>query len=206
MGKFVDLTGKRFGKLIVIKRADDYVSPSGYVAVNWLCQCDCGEQTVVRGCNLKSGSSTSCGCERIVHPNRLRHGDTRTRLHSIWKGMRRRCYDQNDINYKDYGARGITVCSAWHEYESFKDWALSNGYHDSLTIDRIDNNGNYSPDNCRWTDKITQANNTRGNHMLEYNGETHTMAEWSRISGVPYHRLKDRINKLGWDIERALTT
>lgn len=206
MGKFVDLTGNRYGKLSVIGRTEDYISPKGYVSVNRLCQCDCGNLTVVRGCNLKSGASTSCGCERVVHPNRLRHGDTHTRLHGIWKNMRRRCYNPSDSNYKDYGARGIKVCAQWFEYEVFRDWSLANGYNDSLTIDRIDYDGDYSPDNCRWADKFTQANNTRGNHFLEYNGEIHTIAEWSRITGIPYHRLKDRINKLGWDIERALTT
>lgn len=91
-------------------------------------------------------------------------------------------------------------------FENFRDWANMNGYRDDLTIDRIDYNGDYCPENCRWADAITQANNTRHNHMVEHNGETHTIAEWSRITGISYHKLKDRINKCGWDTGRALTT
>lgn len=101
---------------------------------------------------------------------------------------------------------GITICDEWNDFAVFRDWAYSHGYDDELTIDRIDYNGNYEPDNCRWADAVTQANNTRSNHIIEYNGESHTMAEWSRIMNIPYHRLKDRINKCGWDVERALTT
>ena len=206
MGKFIDLTGQRFGQLIVLGRAENYVSPKGYVSTNWNCQCDCGNTVVVRSCNLMNGKSRSCGCERVNHPNRLVHGGKHTRLYQIWKGMRARCNKPNDKNYLWYGARGISVCPEWDDFTVFRDWALANGFNDSLSIDRIDYNSGYSPDNCRWADKITQANNTRGNHRLTFNGETHTMAEWSRITGIPYHRLKDRINKLGWDVRRALTT
>lgn len=206
MGVFKDLTGRRFGKLTVIKRESDYVSPKGYVAVNWLCKCDCGNLTIIRGCNFKSGASQSCGCEKTVHPNRLCHGYKGTRIYEIWKGMRSRCNNPNNKSYQWYGGRGIMVCNDWNEFLKFKEWALNNGYDESLTIDRIDCNGDYEPSNCRWSDKIIQANNTRNNHLIEYNGETHTMAEWSQLTGIPYHRLKDRINKLGWDVKRALTT
>lgn len=206
MGKFKDLSGQKFGKLEVISRADDYVSPKGYVAVNWLCNCECGNTTIVRGCNLKSGASTSCGCERIENPNRRTHGGKHTRLYKIWKSMRTRCNNPNDANYVYYGGRGISICEDWSNFVNFRKWANENGYTDSLTIDRIDYDGNYCPDNCRWTDATTQANNSRHNHMLEYNGETHTLAEWARITGISYHKLKDRINKCGWDVERALTT
>lgn len=206
MGKFIDLTDKRFGKLKVVCRADDYISPKGYVAVNWLCECECGNTTVVRGCNLKSGATTSCGCERVVNPNRLKHGGTDTRLHKIWMSMRRRCHNKNDKSYRDYGGRGITICEEWNDFEKFRDWAIQNGYEDCLTIDRVNNDGNYCPDNCRWADSVTQANNTRHNHCIDYNGEIHTLAEWARITGISYHKLKDRINKCGWGIEKALTT
>lgn len=206
MGAFKDLTGQRFGKLTVVRRDKDYVSPKGYVAVNWLCKCDCGEYAIVRGCNLKSGASQSCGCERTIHPNRLRHGDAHTRLHNIWQGMRTRCNNQNDASYRWYGGRGICVCEEWNSYEPFRDWAYENGYDDSLSIDRIDVNGNYEPNNCRWADTVTQANNTRSNHVLDFNNQSHTMAEWSRITGLPYSKIKSRINKCGWDVERALTT
>lgn len=207
MGKFIDLTGSRFGRLVVIRRGEDYVSPKGYVAVNWVCQCDCGNQTVVRGCNLKSGASTSCGCERVDHPNRRTHGQKNTRLYQTWKGMKDRCYRENNASWPEYGGRGITVCDEWRDsFEAFYDWSMKNGYNDSLTIDRVDNDAGYGPDNCRWVDTVSQQNNKRNNHIIEFNGERHTMAEWSRISGVEYHKLKDRINKCGWDVERALTT
>lgn len=205
MGKFIDLTGREFGKLKVINRTDDYVSPKGYSAVNWLCICQCGKSTIVRGCNLKSGATTSCGCERVDNPSRRRHGGKHTRLYKIWKSMRTRCNNPNDANYVNYGARGVSICDDWNNYENFRD-SNANGYRDDLTIDRVDYNGNYCPENCRWADAMTQANNSRHNHIIEYNGETHTIAEWSRITGISYHKLKDRINKCGWDAHRALTT
>lgn len=207
MGKFVDLTGRRFGRLEVISRGEDYVSPSGYVAVNWVCRCDCGNTVVVRGCNLKSGASTSCGCERIIHPNRLTHGQKNTRLYKIWKSMKERCCNKNNASWPEYGGRGIEVCEQWlHDFKSFYDWSMKNGYREDLSIDRIDNDKGYGPENCRWSDSVGQQNNKRNNHILEFHGERKTMAEWSRITGVSYHKLKDRINKCGWDVERALTT
>lgn len=113
MGKFVDLTNREFGRLKVISRAEDYISPKGYSAVNWLCLCRCGKTTVVRGCNLKSGATTSCGCKRVDNPNHKRHGGTNTRLYKIWCSMRTRCNNVNDSNYADYGARGISICDDW---------------------------------------------------------------------------------------------
>lgn len=206
MGKLIDLTGKKFGRLRVVNRADDYISPKGYVAVNWLCKCDCGNTPIVRGCNLKSGLTKSCGCEKVDHPTQLKHGGKGTRLYKIWKSMRTRCNNPNDKNYRYYGGRGISICREWNDFKAFKDWAMTNGYGDNLTIDRINNNGNYCPENCRWADSTTQANNTRRNHFIEYNGERHTLSEWSRITGISYQKIKDRINKCGWDIKKALTT
>lgn len=206
MGKFIDLSGKKFGRLTVIERGKDYVSPKGYVAVNWVCECDCGNIVEVRGCNLKSGASTSCGCNRVDFPNRLRHGGTHTRLHKIWMSMRNRCYNKNEKAYIHYGGRGILVCAEWSDFACFREWALANGYSDNLTLDRINNDGCYCPDNCRWVDMTVQANNKRNNHYLEYNGATHTLAEWSAITGISYHKLKDRINKCHWSAEKALTT
>lgn len=206
MGKFKDLTGENFGKLTVIGRADDYISPKGYVAVNWLCKCSCGNTTIVRGCNLKSGSTTSCGCERVLNPNRKSHGGKNTRLYRIWKSMRSRCNNKNENSYKDYGGRGVSICDEWNKFEAFRSWSLEHGYNDELSIDRIDCDGNYCPENCRWANAVTQANNTRRNHLLTHNGETRTMAEWSRKTGISYQKIKCRINKCGWDVDRALTT
>ena len=126
---------------------------------------------------------------------------------NTWYNIKRRCYDPTDRNFKDYGGRGITVCVEWkNDFKSFYDWAMANGYLDNLTIDRIDVNGNYCPDNCRWATIYEQANNKRNNHLLTYNGCTTTMAEWSRKAKIPYRTLINRINVLGWPVDKALTT
>ena len=207
MGQFVDLTGKRFGRLLVVGRGEDYVSPKGYCAVNWICKCDCGNETLVRGCNLKSGASESCGCIRVDNPNRTTHGLSHTRIHSIWQGMKDRCYNTNSYSFNLYGSRNITICDEWlNNFESFYKWSMENGYDDSLSIDRIDNSLGYSPENCRWADSITQANNKRDNHILEFDGRALTMKQWSEETGIKYQKLKDRINRCGWSVARALTT
>lgn len=206
MGAFIDLTGQRFGKLEVLGRGGEYVSPKGYRAIFWKCRCDCGKEILARGCNLKRGASLSCGCNRIEHPNRTRHGLTHTRQHSIWQGMLDRCFNPNEPCYKHYGGRGITICEEWKLFENFYEWAMNNGYRDDLSIDRIDVNGNYEPQNCRWATIRQQQNNTRRNHYLDFNGEHHTIAEWSEITGIKYHKIKDRIDKCKWSVEKALTT
>jgi hypothetical protein len=120
--------------------------------------------------------------------------------------MIKRCENVNSQGYENYGGRGISVCDEWrNSYELFRDWSLSKGYSDSLTIDREDVNGDYCPENCRWVDRNTQMNNTRRTRHFEYNGETHTLREWSQITGIPFTRLKGRIQR-GWSIERTLTT
>lgn len=137
----------------------------------------------------------------------MKHGLKKTRLYSIWSQMKNRCFNQNAERYSDYGGRGITVCDEWKDdFKAFYDWSMSNGYSDNLTIDRINNDGNYEPSNCRWVDVLTQVNNSRHNHMIEYCGESHSMSEWSRILNIPYYLLRNRINVYGWDIEKAFTT
>lgn len=141
----------------------------------------------------------------------LKHGDARRsghhRLYSIRKGMLERCYNPNNNHYKDYGGKGVKVCEEWKEsYLSFKNWALNSEYEDGLTIDRIDGDGDYCPENCRWASAITQANNKKNIPKYEYQGEIHSISEWSRILNVSRGLLKDRITKLNWDIEKAFTT
>lgn len=118
---------------------------------------------------------------------------SRTRLYRIFDHMKQRCYNKNNERYKDYGKRGINVCNEWlHDFMVFREWALNNGYNDTLTIDRIDVNGNYEPSNCRWVDNLTQQNNKRDNVFLTYNGKTQTMAQWSRELGINRHTINKR--------------
>mgnify|MGYP003288865965 CR=1 FL=1 len=134
------------------------------------------------------------------------HGETNknSRLHRIWSNMNSRCKNPKNNRFHDYGGRGITVCDEWHDYLTFKQWAMANGYEDHLTIDRIDNDKGYSPNNCRWVNRFVQQNNMRTNTTIEYRGEKHTLAEWSRIFDIPYHTLVTRYTR-GWTVERLLT-
>lgn len=163
--KTIDLTGNRYGNLTVIRKVESQQHPGGKKSATWECRCDCGKIINVIGCNLKSGHSKSCGCKE--RPART-HGDGRkkkARLYVIWSNMRQRCSDKNLNSYKNYGGRGIRVCKEWKDsYQAFKDWALSNGYSDSLTLDRIDNDGDYTPENCRWTTMLIQRHNQRRLH------------------------------------------
>lgn len=196
----------RYGSLVVLGPAGQD-NNGRYL---WRCQCDCGNIVVKVGHNLAAGDTKTCGdaCHKAgeLAPG-YKHGMRHTRVYQMWANMKSRCYNQNNQFYPDYGGRGIYVCDEWRDNsKEFIDWALDHGYEDNLTIDRIDVNGPYAPWNCRFADRITQGNNNRHNRMITYNGETHTMAEWARISGIPYHRLRSRLNCLHWDVERALTT
>lgn len=202
MPKLIDLSGQRFGRLTVIGRAENR---RGRTA--WDCKCDCGKHVVVTAHELRSDKTKSCGCLKVDCGKtvNLTHGMSYTRLHRIWDGMKQRCYNKNASRYGIYGKRGIVVCDEWRDsFETFKDWALANGYTDELSIDRIDSNGNYCPENCRWADKVTQANNLRGNHLITYNGETRTMSQWAAEFNLDSRRVWARL-KRGWSIERALT-
>ena len=271
MSKFKDLTGQRFGKLMVVSRADDYIKPNGNKIIQWRCVCDCGNEVVVRGeylksghtkscgcltsenlvgmkfgrltvmdrespkskkakglwvckcecgnvikvntSDLKSGNTTSCGCKRkeTLRQLRTKHGESNTRLYNVWSDMKKRCYNTKNVDYKNYGGRGITVCDEWMDFQNFYEWAIANGYDETAprgqcTIDRIDVDGCYEPENCRWVDRYIQMNNKRNNRILTYNGESHTLAEWCEIVNIPYNCLKSRLNKLHWSVEKTLTT
>lgn len=177
----------------------------------WLnCQCECGNMKVVIFDYVVNGLTKSCGCYRKDNARKQSkeletHHLSNTRLFVIHRGIKRRCYDKRIKKYKDYGARGIKVCDEWlNSLESFAKWSYENGYNDNLTIDRIDNNGNYEPNNCRWVDQQTQQNNKRNNIFLEYNGEQKTIAQWSRDLNISYSKLYNRIIKKNMTIENIL--
>lgn len=184
-----DLTGKRFGRLLVI--GFDHTGEKGHSY--WNCECDCGEKAIVRRDQLLSGHTTSCGCY-VSDVNRDRctkHGLSNERLYDIWRAMKHRC---KNTEISRYGGRGIEVCDEWNDFKAFYDWSIHNGYKPNLSIDRINNDGNYSPENCRWADNVTQGNNRCTNRYVEYNGFRHTISEWSRLFGVHRETLRYRIN------------
>lgn len=212
MGKFEDLTGRRFGRLTVIGVSSEvYVDPKlGYKYKKWDCICDCGKVISVRTSFLKRKDNyiRSCGCQRMKHMYEASttHGESGTRLHKIWKGMKKRCYNNRCRSYKDYGGRGITVCDEWlNDFMAFRNWSLQNGYADDLSIDRIDVNSNYCPENCRWATDLVQANNSRHCHWITYNGKTQSLSDWAREYNIKSGTLESRLNT-GWDIEEALLT
>lgn len=160
----IDLTGKRFGRLTVVEFVESKNGKS-----KWKCACDCGLSVIAVGGNLRSGNTKSCGCLRrettkMRGEANKKHGcshENRTRLYTIWCGMRQRCNNEHRDAYKHYGGKGVKVCDAWNDFEKFKEWAQSNGYNDNLSIDRIDRNGNYEPANCRWisiSENVARAN------------------------------------------------
>lgn len=198
----VDLTGRRFGRLVVIERY-------GYKgkAITWRCKCDCGGEKIVVGYSLRSGNTQSCGCihrEQLVERNTT-HGICGQRLYNIWGLMVQRCYNSKTPNYHCYGGKGVGMCDEWrYDFKSFYNWAIAHGYKDNLTIDRTDNSKGYSPDNCRWITMKEQANNRSTNRWIEFNGERHTLSEWSDILCINADTLASRIRR-GWSIEKTLT-
>jgi len=201
---FQDLTGQRFGNLTVI--AEGPKTNSG--RTTWVCRCDCGKEKIVRAHNLKRGTTISCGCHKyaLAKERLTKHGDSQKRLYRIWWNMIHRCEYKKSNRYKNYGGRGISVCEEWrNSYEEFRDWALSNGYSDDLSIDRIDVDGNYCPKNCRWVTEEVQANNTSKNHLIYWQGKRQSLAQWEKEIGFRSGTLSQRISR-GWSIEKALST
>lgn len=187
------LIGMRFGRLTVI----DFDHTDKYGAYHWLCRCDCDENSLVsvRQWNLTSGDTRSCGCyqKEKARESSIKHGRSSHPLHHTWRGMHQRCTNNHNRHWDRYGGRGISVCDEWDNFENFYNWSIKNGYKHGLTLDRKDNNGDYCPENCRWADQFTQANNRSTTRRIEYAGETYSIMEWSKIFGIKYTTLYMRI-------------
>ena len=213
MSKVIVKNGERYGRLVVVKEVEPRHQQHEKGKVRrFLCQCDCGNTTIVDIYHLVHGRIKSCGCyqkERALLGAKSRKFPeymTSSRLYTIWNGIKSRCYAQKSTSYKRYGANGITMCDEWkNDFVSFYNWSIENGYADNLTLDRINGAGNYEPSNCRWVSYTEQANNTKANVFLTLNGESHTYAEWGRITGINSTTLQQR-KHAGWSDERTLTT
>lgn len=186
-----DITGMRSGRLVAIRQV-----PAKRRNAMWLVRCDCGNEAIVVSYGISKGSTKSCGClvrDTTGLLNRT-HGDTGTRLFSIWQGMRARCENPKARGYQRYGGRGIHICDEWHDFAVFRAWAQSHGYQECLSIDRIDNDGHYEPSNCRWANMIQQARNRSNTKLYDYAGRTGSVKEHAEIEDVSYsalfHRLK----------------
>lgn len=202
-----DITGCRFGNLTAIRfdHRDERVKGGPHY---WIFRCDCGKEIVARKNAVTSGNTKRCvDCSNQLSSKRnTTHGLTNTRLYKEWAGMIQRCENQSSTSWSRYGANGVSVCTEWHRFESFKDWAFENGYTDEMTIDRIDSNGNYEPSNCRWSTVREQANNKNKTIWITYNGERLPLSYWSDRLKIKYHTLYDRLFLHNWTVEKAFTT
>ena len=200
----IDMRGKRTGRLTIIEESKKRNNEG---RICWICKCDCGKLVEVDGKSLRNGNTKSCGClqkDRVRQSNKT-HGLRKTRLYNIHADMRRRCDNPNRHAYQRYGGRGIKVCEEWmNNFQAFYDWAMSNGYKEGLQIDRIDNDGDYTPENCRWVTTKENNNNRRDNVKIEIDGEEHTIAEWERIYGLKRYRLNRAISR-GADVKQYLS-
>ncbi len=200
MGKPIDMTGQRHGRLSVIEMAGH----NKHRQRLWRCVCDCGETTEVLGFLLRYEQTRSCGClarEAIASVNK-KHGKSKSQIWSMHRSMMDRCYLQTSTAYKNYGGRGITVCKRWHDFENF--YADMGDKPKGMTLERMDNDGPYTPDNVRWASYKDQANNRRSNVVLEFEGKKQTMQQWSDEMGLKIQTVWARLNR-GWSVDRALT-
>ena len=188
------MIGKKFNMLTVLEELPER-KHGGKV---YRCKCDCGNIKDVRSDMLKNGNAKSCGC---LH---TKHGKRHTKIYRVFAAMKQRCYNKNNKEYQNYGRRGIVVCQEWlDDFMNFYNWAMDNGYQEGLSIDRIDNDGNYEPANCRWTDRKAQNNNRRNNTYLSYNNKTQTLAQWGEELNIDQHTISARKRK-GWPDKECL--
>ena len=201
MGNSKDLTGMIFGRLTVIK----YVGVNKHQRRLWLCACSCGEVTILPTYHLtrKVEPVRSCGClgQEIRRKKSTKHGQRHNRIYYVWQNMRRRCYDRTLPQYKDYGGRGLKVCTEWDDFNTFWEWSKKSGYTDKLTIDRINVNGNYCPENCRWVSRKVQNNNKTNNAYLTYRDVTKTRQEWAELYNLNVDHLRVLLRAFNDDLK-----
>lgn len=198
MTNFVDITGEKYGKLTAVCPTNKRTKSGGIV---WVFKCDCGKMKEAPSNSVRRGLIKSCGCLRAPH------NGSNTRLFNIWVDMRQRCNNANVPNFSNYGGRGIFVCQHWNEdFIPFRDWAIKNGYSDKLSIDRIDVNGNYEPNNCRWATTKQQSMNTRKTRKLMIDGQEKPLLEWCKTYGISRENVYRRKKVFGWSFEKSLKT
>lgn len=194
--------GERYGRLTI----EDYAGLNKRHERLYRCMCDCGNESIVVGSDLKRGNTKSCGCyrkDRARECNTI-HGLRNHPLYEVWCKMKARCENPKNPKYRIYGKRGIKVCDAWHDFKTFFDWAVENGYERGLTIDRIDVNGDYEPDNCRWATIREQNNNKRNTIFILAYGQLRTISEWSDITGIKYTTIYNRVHRGCYIGEQAI--
>jgi len=197
MPAFIDLSGQKFGILKVKKRTGNINSRT-----IWVCDCECGNKVKMRSDLLLTGRRKSCGCLA-----KSKNRKSTYRNYKMWCNIKTRCYNKNSYDYRDYGGRGIHMCDDWlNSYEAFRDWSYKNGYSSKSSIDRINVNGNYEPNNCRFVDIYTQANNKRDNVFFEYDNRNQTLGQWAREYNITYKILWQRVNKYHMPLKKALLT
>jgi len=197
------MPGDRYGRLTIT-----FEVPTMHKHRRFQCQCDCGREKAVTLHKLRAGNTRSCGClQRESRSSHTRtHGASRTLLYAVWYGIKQRCYNERCREFPYYGARGISVDPEWQRFEPFRDWALANGYQRGLSIERIDNDGNYEPGNCKWIPRREQSKNTRKSLRITYNGRTQILKDWAAELSLPYLALYKRIVMRGWTVDRAFGT
>lgn len=202
-----DITGLQFGRLTVMARA-----PRTGSAARWVCRCECGNETIAWGQNLRNGRSQSCGCRQkeaaakiapLAHAANTTHGKTNTPEFKAWRSIIDRCTNPNIEHFHNYGGRGITICERWMTFENFYS-DVGNRPSPDHSIERINNNGNYEPSNCKWATRTEQANNRRTNRLIEYKGQTLTAAEAARLTGIPVRTIRQRLRR-GWTDAASLS-
>ncbi len=204
MSKSIDSIGKVYGQLTIL--SIDGINKKGHCR-NVTAKCECGTIKQFNLRSIKAGHTKSCGCfkKQFVTKKNTTHGLRFHPLYPIWLGMKKRCYNTHTKDYKGYGAKGIFICDEWlHNFKSFHDWAILNGWKKELSIDRYPNKiGPYAPDNCRFATVKEQNRNTRRNRLITYNQQTKCLSEWSEILNIPLHTLKRRLNRNKWSVEKS---